>query len=120
MTEALFNGYVGMPAALHLDEFARHLRAMFNTEVYLVGSALVKKDWHDLDVRVILPDQAFYAMGFGAPENRFHNKKWISLCLAYSALGKQIVGHTIDFQIVPQSYSNLYHCQDPSLPIGLS
>lgn len=117
--EPLFNGYVGMPAALHLDEFARHLRSMFGTEVYLVGSALTTKDWHDLDVRVILSDESFSAMGFENPENRFHNKKWISLCLAYSALGKQIVGHTIDFQIVPQSYANLYHSKDPSLPIGL-
>jgi len=26
-TEPRFNGFVGMPAALHLDEYARHLRA---------------------------------------------------------------------------------------------
>lgn len=57
-TEPRFNGYVGMPAALYLDEFGRHLRAMFNTEVYLVGSALTTKDWHDLDVRVILSESS--------------------------------------------------------------
>jgi len=107
-----------MPAALYLDEFARHLRAVFDTEVYLVGSALITKDWHDLDVRVILPDETFASMGFGTPEERFHNKKWISLCLAYSSLGKQLTGHMIDFQITQQSYDDL-HCKDERLPIGL-
>ena len=117
-TEPRFNGYVGMPAALHLDEYARYLRHAFDSEVYLVGSSLYTKEWNDLDVRVILSDDRFKAMGFGDPETRFRNKKWISLCLAYSCLGEKMIGHTIDFQITQQSYDDI-HCKGRREPIGL-
>ena len=76
-TEPRFNGFVGMPAALYLDEFARRVQSVFNTDVYLVGSALEHKNWHDLDIRVILSDERFAECG--KPQNRFLNGKWIAL-----------------------------------------
>lgn len=117
-TEPRFNGYVGMPAALHLDVYARHLRSTFESDVYLVGSSLSTKDWHDLDVRVILSDSEWDSWGFGSPKNRYWNSKWVSLCLAYSTLGQQMTGHIVDFQIVSISWSKM-HCDGPSQLIGL-
>jgi hypothetical protein len=34
------------------------------------------------------------------------NGKWVSLCMAYSALGKHMTGLPIDFQIQQQSDAN--------------
>ena len=114
-TEPRYNGYVGMPTALYLDDFARLLKGFFNTEIYLVGSALECKDWHDLDVCVILPDDKFKE--FGKPEDRFLNEKWISLCLAFSALGEKMIGSKVDFQIQQKSYADT-HCKGSRLVIG--
>ncbi len=118
--EPRFNGYVGMPAALHLDAYARHLRAAFDTNVYLVGSATARKDWHDLDIVVMLDDKAWADTGFGAPNKRFWNGKWISLCLAYSVLGEKMIGKPVDFQIQPEAYAKA-NCRGPHpyVEIGL-
>lgn len=113
--EPRYNGFVGMPAALYLDEFARLLRGFFQTEVYLVGSALERKDWHDLDIRVILPDDRF--VEFGEPDKRFWNLKWTALCLAFTALGEKMIGCKIDFQVEQQSYVEA-HCKGARLSIG--
>jgi hypothetical protein len=112
--EPRFNGFVGMPAALYLDEFARLLRDYFKAPVYLVGSALERKDWHDLDIRVILPDERFE---FGDPAKRFWNAKWISACLAFTALGEKMIGCKIDFQIEQESYVQA-NCTGKRLEIG--
>lgn len=116
-TEPRFNGYVGMPTALYLDEYARHLKSAFDSDVYLVGSSLQTKEWNDLDVRVIFSDEKFKDMGFGDPEKRFKNKKWISLCLAYSCLGKSMTGYIVDFQIMQESYEAI-HCKGKKQLIG--
>lgn len=104
-----------MPAALHLDEFARLLRDFFKAPVYLVGSALDRKDWHDLDIRVILSDEEFYP--YGDPARRFWNAKWISVCLAFTALGEKMIGCKIDFQVEQESYVQA-NCTGAKLLIG--
>jgi hypothetical protein len=117
-TEPRFNGYVGMPAALYLDQYARHLRAAFGVDAYLVGSALKTKEWHDLDVRVTLSDDAWAEYGFGAPGDRYRNAKWVSLCLAYSVLGQSMTGHIVDFQLSQDSWEQV-HCNGAKELIGL-
>lgn len=99
---------VGMPAYLLLQEFGSQVWAAFGTPPYLVGSALDGKQWRDVDIRLILDDDAYTAMGFGdpLPSHAFRNGKWVALCLAFSALGKQMTGLPIDFQIQQQTYAN--------------
>jgi hypothetical protein len=101
---------VGMPAALYLQEFGSQVWAAFGEPPYLVGSALQGKQWRDVDVRLILPDQQYEAM-FGNPDDlsQLTCGKWVSMCLAYSALGKQMTGLPIDFQIQQQSWANTHH-----------
>lgn len=98
--------YVGMPAGLYLDEFGHQVWAAFGHMPYLVGSALERKQWRDVDVRLILPDDEYERMGLGDPKYSHHNGKWVSLVLAYSALGKAMTGLPIDFQIQQQTDAN--------------
>lgn len=95
-----------MPASLLLDEFASQVWSAFGHLPHLVGSALKTKQWRDVDVRLILSDEEYENMGLGKPEASHQNGKWVSLCLAYSALGKSLTGLPIDFQIQQQSYAN--------------
>lgn len=98
---------VGMPFSLLLDEFGSRIWSAFGSPPYLVGSALANKDgWRDVDVRLILPDAEYEAMGFGDPKCPHDNPRWISFCLAFSALGKQMTGLPIDFQIQQQTCAN--------------
>lgn len=97
---------VGMPAAMLLDEFGSQVWSTFGHPPYLVGSALRGKKWRDVDVRVILDDAEYAALGLGDPDYPHQNGKWVSLCLAYSALGKSLTGLPIDFQIQQQTKAN--------------
>jgi hypothetical protein len=98
--------YVGMPAALMLHEFGSQVWHAFGTPPYLVGSALERKDWRDVDVRLILDDEVWETLELGNPGHEHQNGKWVALCLAFSALGKQMTGLPIDFQIQQQTWAN--------------
>lgn len=100
----------GMPATLFLNEFGSHVWAAFGHMPYHVGSSLTKKTgWRDVDVRIILSDDEYERMELGDPERTHHNAKWVSLVLAYSALGKAMTGLPIDFQIQQQTYANEHY-----------
>lgn len=99
--------YVGMPASMHLDLFGRTVEWAFGSMPYLVGSATYKKlNWRDVDVRLILSDEDFEKLDVGKPGEDASNERWMSLCMAYSALGKQMTGLPIDFQIQQQTWAN--------------
>lgn len=110
--------YVGMPADLYLDEFGSQVWAAFGHLPYLVGSALEKKQWRDVDVRLILNDDEYKRMGLGEPNDAHRNEKWVSLVLAYSALGKAMTGLPIDFQIQQQSDANTRYGDRPRSALG--
>lgn len=97
---------VGMPQALWLDEFGSHVWNAFGHTPFHVGSSLQGKGWRDVDVRLLLPDEEYAALGFGNPEDAHRNAKWVALCLAFSALGKHMTGLPIDFQIQQESWAN--------------
>lgn len=110
---------VGMPAALLLDEFGSQVWAAFGYPPYLVGSALRGKGWRDVDVRLILPDAEYEAMGLGDPKDSHRNAKWVALVLAFSALGRQMTGLPIDFQIDQQTRANEEH-DEPRSALGVT
>lgn len=99
---------IGMPAALLLHEFGSQVWFAFGDMPYHVGSSLVGKVWRDVDVRLILSDEAFAAMfpEDAAVAHPHSCGKWVALCLAFSALGKSLTGLPIDFQIQQQSDAN--------------
>jgi len=96
----------GMPTSLYLEEFGSQVWAAFGEPPYLVGSALFGKQWRDVDIRLILDDKEYERLGLGDPELPHHNGKWVSLCMAYAALGKQMTGLPIDFQIQQMTHAN--------------
>lgn len=98
---------VGMPAALVLHEFGSQVWAAFGHPPYHVGSSLENKTgWRDVDVRLILPDAEYEAMDLGKPNLPHRNEKWVALCRAFSALGKEMTGLPIDFQIQQMTRAN--------------
>jgi hypothetical protein len=91
---------VGMPASLWLNQFGAMVYAAFGEHPYHVGSSLRQKDgWRDVDVRLMLADDVYAAMGLGDPKEPTRSARWVAMCLAFSALGKQMTGLPIDFQI---------------------
>lgn len=111
---------IGMPQSLYLDEFGSQVWSAFGTNPYHVGSSLISKNWRDVDVRLILDDNIYDELGLGDPDRQHKNPKWVSLCMAYSALGTKITGLPIDFQIQQRTAANkLYDDSHPRSAIGL-
>lgn len=110
--------FVGMPAALHLDEFASHVWSVFGIRPYLVGSAATRKRWRDVDVRLILDDEVYEQWELGDPSYTDHNAKWVALCMAFSALGAKMTGLPIDFQIQQATRANQLYPTGPRHPLG--
>jgi hypothetical protein len=99
---------VGMPHTLLLHQFGEHIHRAFGYVAYHVGSSLGpdKSGWRDVDVRLMLPDEEYSRMELGDPIYPHQNKKWVSLCLAWTCFGKQLTGLPIDFQIQQTSHAN--------------
>lgn len=97
---------VGMPEELKLHEFGSKVWSAFGEAPYHVGSSLSLRRWRDVDVRLILSDEKWARYGFGNPDSVFYNERWVAFCLAFSALGKEITGLPIDFQIQQESDAN--------------
>lgn len=94
----------GMPAGIWLQKFGVIVADYFGHTPYHVGSSLKTKDWRDVDVRLILPDAEFAAR-FG--EHAQHtDARLAAITLAFSALGSQMTGLPIDFQIQSVSHAN--------------
>lgn len=110
-----------MPSSLYLDQFGAICSDAFGLNVYHVGSSYPGsgKAFRDVDVRVILSDEEYEAMGLGEPERPHHNAKWVALTLAFSALGKQMTGLPIDFQIQQQSHANASNNGAPRSALGV-
>lgn len=100
---------VGMPADLYLEEFGHQIWAAFGHTAYHVGSSVFGKKWRDVDVRLLLPDEEYERLGLGDPAHPHENAKWVSLVMAYAALGRAMTGLPIDFQIQQQSYANEHY-----------
>ena len=111
---------VGMPASLHLSEFGSQVWSAFGHPPYLVGSALMGKAWRDVDVRLILPDDEYAACFPDDPEGKSQHQdgKWVALVMAFAALGKQLTGLPIDFQIQQQSRANALYA-GPRSALGI-
>lgn len=98
---------VGFPHCLWLDEFGAKIKDAFGEYPFHVGSSLKNKSgWRDVDVRLLLDDEVYAALGLGLPESPHENAKWKSLCQAYCALGEKMTGLPIDFQIQQRTWAN--------------
>lgn len=108
---------VGMPAWIKLHHFAEVLRQAFGVSPVLVGSALRTKRPRDVDIRVELPDREYHDTIGPIRECNVPGTKWAAICLAFSALGKEMTGRPIDFQVQPFGVSWAYR-DEPRITLG--
>lgn len=102
--------YVGAPAIFVLEEECQKLTKAFGGfGCYLVGSALQRADWRDIDVRYILPDEEFKAL-FPDADRRWENDaRWLFLNIAIAERLSRATGLPVDFQFQPQTHANERH-----------
>lgn len=119
--EIAANPRVGMPAAILLDEFGAMVADGIGrgVGVFHVGSSLEgRRDYHDVDVRLMLTDEEYEEMGLGDPDHPHSNFRWRALVLAFSALGRQMTGLPIDFQIQQMTKANNESVGHPRSALG--
>jgi len=97
---------VGMPRWILLQKFGELIRDAFGEIPYHVGSSVMNKVWRDVDVRLILDDEDYVLLGFGNPELPEYNRCWRAVCRAWCALGRDVTGLPIDFQIQSNTFAN--------------
>jgi hypothetical protein len=95
----------GMPAGIWLHKFGTIVSDYFGEVCYHVGSSLSSKQFRDVDVRLMLDDDDFTER-FGIVKGTEVNAKLAAVTLAFAALGKEMTGLPIDFQIQPISWAN--------------
>ena len=82
-----------------VEEWCRGIRILFGQPPYMVGSAMLRKDYRDIDLRLILADKAFDRQWRNPIKVRLMNR-------AMSTWGQRETGLPIDFQIQRQSVAN--------------
>jgi hypothetical protein len=98
---------IGMPSCLYLHEFGEVLSHAFDgAYAYQVGSSLFGSRWRDVDIRIMLDDEKYAAMGFGDPDRPHSNAKWCAYTMAFSELGRRMTGLPIDFQVQQTTWAN--------------
>lgn len=116
-----FGSYVGAPAIFKLELAVKQLSNAFNNSgVYLVGSALTRPDWRDVDLRMIMDDAEFFAE-FPNTHNSWWNSnpKWLLLTISISEYLSKLSGLPVDFQFQPRNYAN-EHYKDHRHAMGLN
>jgi hypothetical protein len=102
---------IGQPQGMLLNEFGERCRAAFGEVAYHVGSSLTSLFdktvmWRDVDVRLMLDDDAWEKMGLGNPANPHDNEKWRTFCIVFSDYGRHLTGLPIDFQLQQRTHAN--------------
>lgn len=112
--------YIGAPAHFALELACQIVNDAFDTYgCYVVGSALERQDWRDVDIRMIM-DDAQFAAEFPNVDGRSweFDAKWLLLTISISSWLSKQSGLPVDFQIQPQSHANEVHAK-PRNAIGL-
>lgn len=112
--------YIGAPACFALEQACQHVNAALGGYgCYVVGSALERQDWRDVDVRYILSDEEFDRLFPDAAGRCWeHDPRWLLLTVSISAWLSKQTGLPIDFQIQPQTHANERH-KGPRNAIGI-
>jgi hypothetical protein len=102
--------YVGAPAIFALQQECGHLCAAFGGYgCYIVGSALERPDWRDVDLRFIMSDEEFAVLFPDAGQHWEHDERWLLLTVSISERLSKVTGLPIDFQFQPQTHANERH-----------
>lgn len=117
------HNYIGAPAIFALEQACSLLVQSFDTfGVYLVGSAIERPDWRDVDLRMILADEEFKVLFPTVASIEYptweHDQRWLLLTVSISQWLSQQSGLPVDFQFQPQTFANKSHAK-PRHAMGL-
>ena len=99
--------WIGAPAMFNLNQALIPMVQAFGFHFYLVGSCIHKRDFRDVDIRCILPDEKFDQMFPNIVKPNQLDGKWSLLCAALSGwLKQQSGGLPIDFQFQRMTEAN--------------
>lgn len=111
--------YLNWPDLVELNRFGAYVFDAWGHRPYLVGSALERADYRDVDVRLILPDYEFTARFGEITTPRWKNANWNAHCIAWTHFGQSITGLVIDFQIDQQTQANELDGDKRRHPLGI-
>lgn len=113
--------HVGAPAIFALELACKPINDAFGGfGCYLVGSALERADWRDIDVRFIMEDAEFDRLFPGTREHGIweFDPRWLLLTVSIARHLQAVTGLPIDFQFQPQTHANERH-KGPRHALGL-
>jgi hypothetical protein len=100
--------YIGAPGFFLLNQACRMVVEAFPEAfgVYLVGSALARRDFRDVDLRLIVSDDDFAGMFPGIGSNGWLHARWSLTCSSIALYLSQASALPVDFQIQSQTEAN--------------
>ena len=113
------SNWLPAPQAYVLDQMCVIVNKAFGDSYgcYLVGSALKKRDYRDVDVRFIMADAQYDAM-FGTNLPAHMHPLWSLLCTSISLFLQTHTGLPVDFQIQQMTRANAENEGDARHPLG--
>lgn len=113
--------WIPAPHFFNLNQACRVLHEAFPDAwgIFLVGSSLRTRDYRDVDVRCILPDDAFDRLFPGTGNGPWWNALWSVMCSSISLQLSQQSGLPIDFQIQRATQANAEYPGEKRNAIGL-
>lgn len=119
--------HVGAPAIFKLEQCCAVLNKAYRPHdsfgCYLVGSALERPDWRDVDIRMIMTDDGFRREFPDVPDISYacweHDPKWVLITVSIAEWMRAQTGLPVDFQMHPRTFANARH-SGPRSAMGLS
>lgn len=101
--------YLGQLNWYNLNIACYHIFRAYGEMPYLVGSALERADYRDVDIRIIMDDERFAAMFPNQPADasgQNNDKYWAFTCATISEWLRARTGLPVDFQIQQMTAAN--------------
>jgi hypothetical protein len=101
--------WVGAPEMYNLDLAVSSLNEAFGCHCYHVGSSLSRRDWRDVDVRCILPDEEYdrlFPLSTVGVHSQFRDARLMAMNAAFSEWLRKASGLPVDFQFQRQTEAN--------------
>jgi hypothetical protein len=101
--------WVGAPEIYNLDLAVCSLNEAFGSHCYQVGSSLNRRDYRDVDVRCILPDDEYdqlFPLSTIGVHSQFRDARLIAMNAAFSEWLRKVSGLPVDFQFQRRTEAN--------------
>jgi len=112
--------YLGVPAAFNLNHECKQIFDAFGHMPFLVGSCITKRDFRDVDLRLILPDDEFKELFPSGIKTLQFDGRWSLLCVVISEWLSARTGLPIDFQFQKMTDANKQYPNEERQPLGFS